>query len=75
MFGNPAGNGPANEARAGSILNRSIPSLRARTAPSHSPAQSDNGTYKRKAWFSGHPTQTPTGLYAGDWLSDVSGRR
>ena len=31
----------------------------------------DNWTYKRQAWSLADPTQGPTPLYGGDWLSDV----
>jgi hypothetical protein len=31
----------------------------------------DNWTYKRQAWSLADPTQGPTDLYEGDWLSDV----
>ena len=33
--------------------------------------QPDNWTYKRQAWSLADPTQGPTELYEGDWLSDV----
>ena len=33
--------------------------------------QPDNWTYKRQAWSLADPTQGPTELYDGDWLSDV----
>jgi Tetratricopeptide repeat len=33
--------------------------------------QPDNWTYKRQAWTFADPTQGPTPLYDGDWLSDV----
>ncbi len=33
--------------------------------------QPDNWTYKRQAWTLADPTQGPTDLYDGDWLSDV----
>ena len=33
--------------------------------------QPDNWTYKRQAWTFADPTQGPTSLYDGDWLSDV----
>lgn len=33
--------------------------------------QPDNWTYKRQAWSLADPTQGPTDLYEGDWLSDV----
>jgi hypothetical protein len=33
--------------------------------------QPDNWTYKRQAWSLADPTQGPTKLYEGDWLSDV----
>jgi len=33
--------------------------------------QPDNWTYKRQAWSLADPTQGPTPLYDGDWLSDV----
>ena len=33
--------------------------------------QPDNWTYKRQAWSLADPTQGPTDLYDGDWLSDV----
>ena len=33
--------------------------------------QPDNWTYKRQAWSLADPSQGPTALYEGDWLSDV----
>lgn len=33
--------------------------------------QPANWTYKRQAWSFADPTQGPTPLYEGDWLSDV----
>ena len=33
--------------------------------------QPDNWTYKRQAWVFADPSQGPTELYDGDWLSDV----
>jgi hypothetical protein len=33
--------------------------------------QPDNWTYKRQAWSFADPSQGPTELYDGDWLSDV----
>jgi tetratricopeptide (TPR) repeat protein len=33
--------------------------------------QPDNWTYRRQAWSLADPTQGPTELYEGDWLSDV----
>ena len=33
--------------------------------------QPDNWTYKRQAWTFIDPTQGPTDVYDGDWLSDV----
>ena len=33
--------------------------------------QPDNWTYKRQAWTFADPTQGPTALYDGDWLTDV----
>jgi hypothetical protein len=33
--------------------------------------QPANWTYKRQAWSLADPTQGPTDLYDGDWLSDV----
>ncbi len=33
--------------------------------------QPDNWTYKRQAWSMADPTQGPTDVYEGDWLSDV----
>ena len=33
--------------------------------------QPDNWTYRRQAWSIADPTQGPTELYEGDWLSDV----
>jgi hypothetical protein len=33
--------------------------------------QPDNWTYKRQAWSFADPSQGPTELYEGDWLSDV----
>ena len=33
--------------------------------------QPDNWTYKRQAWSLADPTQGPTDVYDGDWLSDV----
>jgi hypothetical protein len=33
--------------------------------------QPDNWTYKRQAWSLADPSQGPTPLYDGDWLSDV----
>jgi tetratricopeptide (TPR) repeat protein len=33
--------------------------------------QPDNWTYKREAWSLADPTQGPTDLYEGDWLTDV----
>ena len=33
--------------------------------------QPDNWTYRRQAWSLADPTQGPTDLYEGDWLSDV----
>jgi hypothetical protein len=33
--------------------------------------QPDNWTYKRQAWSFADPTQGPTELYEGDWLTDV----
>lgn len=33
--------------------------------------QPDNWTYKRQAWSFADPSQGPTDLYEGDWLSDV----
>ena len=33
--------------------------------------QPDNWTYKRQAWSLADPTQGPTDLYEGDWLTDV----
>jgi hypothetical protein len=33
--------------------------------------QPDNWTYKRQAWSFADPSQGPTPLYDGDWLSDV----
>jgi hypothetical protein len=33
--------------------------------------QPDNWTYKRQAWSLVDPTQGPTSVYEGDWLSDV----
>jgi hypothetical protein len=33
--------------------------------------QPDNWTYKRQAWTFADPTQGPTALYEGDWLTDV----
>jgi hypothetical protein len=33
--------------------------------------QPDNWTYKRQAWSLIDPTQGPTDVYEGDWLSDV----
>ena len=33
--------------------------------------QPDNWTYKRQAWSLADPTQGPTDLYEGDWLTEV----
>lgn len=33
--------------------------------------QPDNWTYKRQAWSLADPSQGPTALYDGDWMSDV----
>lgn len=33
--------------------------------------QPDNWTYKRQAWTFADPTQGPTDVYDGDWLTDV----
>lgn len=33
--------------------------------------QPDNWTYKRQAWSLADPTQGPTDLYEGDWLTNV----
>ncbi len=33
--------------------------------------QPDNWTYKRQAWSMADPTQGPTDVYEGDWLTDV----
>ena len=33
--------------------------------------QPDNWTYKRQAWSLADPTQGHTGMYEGDWLTDV----
>jgi hypothetical protein len=33
--------------------------------------QPDNWTYKRQAWSLADPTQGPTALYDGDWMTDV----
>jgi hypothetical protein len=33
--------------------------------------QPDNWTYKRQAWSFADPSQGPTALYDGDWLTDV----
>ncbi len=33
--------------------------------------QPENWTYKRQAWSLADPTQGPTALYEGDWLSDI----
>jgi hypothetical protein len=33
--------------------------------------QPDNWTYKRQEWSFADPLQGPTGLYDGDWLSDI----
>jgi hypothetical protein len=33
--------------------------------------QPENWTYKRQAWTFADPTQGPTDVYEGDWLSDV----
>ena len=33
--------------------------------------QPENWTYKRQAWTMVHPSQGPSDVYEGDWLSDV----
>jgi hypothetical protein len=33
--------------------------------------QPENWTYKRQAWSLADPTQGPTALYDGDWMTDV----